>query len=129
MQGQNFDKNNPAIILCDQCLENMFGMKDLHLSQVQSALAKYLISINKIEIKSSIQPTKIEKSNNSYRLSDHFQEIFIASGIMNPNKQFFTHQETGNYFSAYIIANKDCILDSRNISVAIIKNDPLAKIF
>ena len=78
MQGQNFDKNNPAIILCDQCLENMFGMKDLHLSQVQSALAKYLISINKIDIKSSIQPTKIEKSNNRYRLSDHLGELFIA---------------------------------------------------
>ena len=95
-------------------------MKDLHLSQVQSDLAKYLISINKIDIESSIQPTKIKKSNNRYRLSDHhhLRELCIASGIMNPNKQFFTHQETGNYFSAYIIANKDCILDSRNISVS-----------
>ena len=118
MQGQNFDKNNPAIILCDQRLENIFGMKDLHVSQVQNALAKSLISINKIDIESSIQPTKIKKSNNRYRLSDHLRELCIASGIMNPNKQFFTYQETANYFSAYIIANKDCILDSRNISVS-----------
>ena len=129
MKGQNFDKNNPSIILCNQLLENIFGMKALHISQVQNALAKSLISINKIDIESIIQPTKIEKSNNRYRLSDHLRELFIASGIMNPNKQFFTYQEAANYFSAYIIANKDYILDSRNISVAIIKNDPLAKIF
>ena len=129
MKGQNFDKNNPSIILCNQLLENIFGMKALHVSQVQNALAKSLISINKIDIESTIQPTKIEKSNNRYRLSDHLRELFIASGILNPNKQFFTYQEAANYFSAYIIANKDSILDSRNITVAIIKNDPLAKIF
>ena len=129
MQGRNFDAKNPEIILCDQRLENIFGMKALHVSQVQNALAKSLISINKIDIETTIQPPKIEKTNNRYRLSDHFRKLFIAAGILNPNKQFFTYQETANYFSAYIITKKDCILDSRNISVAIIENDPLAKIF
>ena len=49
--------------------------------------------------------------------------------ILNPNKQFFTYQEAANYFSDYIIAKKDCILDSCNICVALIKNDPLSKFF
>ena len=49
--------------------------------------------------------------------------------ILNPNKQFFTYQEAANYFSDYIIAKKDCILDSCNICVALIRNDPLSKFF
>ena len=76
---------------CDQRLENIFSMKALHVSQVQTALAKSLKPQNNVNIEASIQPTKIEKSNNRYRLSDHLRELFIASGIMNPNKQFFTY--------------------------------------
>lgn len=128
MQGRNFDAQNPEIILCDQRLENLFGMKALHVSQVQTALAKSLKPLNNVNIDSTIHSTKSEKLNKRYRLSDQFRELFIATGILNPNKQFFTYQEAANYFSDYIMEKKDCILDSRNICVALIKNDPLSKI-
>jgi len=128
IKGRNFDEKNPEIIICDQRLENIFGMKALHVTQVQSAIATSLKSLNNVDIHSTFHPTKIEKSNNKYRLSDHFRELFIDTKILNPNKQFFTYQEVANYFSEYIIMKKDCILDSRNISVALIKNDPLGKI-
>ena len=54
--------------------------------------------------------------------------MFKSEKSSESNKQFFTYQEAANYFSDYIIAKKDCILDSCNICVALIKKDPLTKI-
>ena len=79
MQGRNFDEQNPEIFLCDQRLENIFGMKALHVSQVQTALAKSLNPLNNVNIESTIQSTKSEKLNKRYKLSAHVCELFIAT--------------------------------------------------
>lgn len=40
--GKLFDPANPSIVLCSQQLENVFGMKALHVKQLRGALLKQL---------------------------------------------------------------------------------------
>ena len=49
--GTHFDERNPSIILCQrsQELENIFGMKALHVCQVQDALAKSMAALDSTE--------------------------------------------------------------------------------
>jgi len=44
--GKHYDEKNPSIILCSQQLENVFGMKALHVKQVMPALYKAMVPLN-----------------------------------------------------------------------------------
>ena len=45
LNGKLFDVRNPAMIICDQVLENIFQVRALHVTQVRAALAKSLVRL------------------------------------------------------------------------------------
>ena len=149
LDGRHYDERNPSIILCyrSQQLENIFGMKALHVSQVQSALAKSLVALNTPENSSGsdsgsepeeaeAEVTTSKKSatpkadpNTKYRLSESLKQLFVSAAILVHSQELFTYSEAAGLLSKYIISKKDHIFDSRNIMVALVGQDRLGEVF
>lgn len=146
--GKHFDERNPSIILCQrsQELENIFGMKALHVCQVQDALAKSMAALDSTEnssdsdqeLKSDAKKAKSTKPTASgtnpdtnpdtrYRLSDKLRQLFVSAALVT-TQELFTFKEASGFFSTYIISRKNHIFDSRNIFVALVVEDPLGDI-
>ena len=142
--GKHFDERNPSIILCQrsQELENIFGMKALHVCQVQDALAKSMAALDSTENSSDsdqelksdatkakpAKPTASETNpDTKYRLSDKLRQLFVSAALVT-TQELFTFKEASGFFSTYIISRKNHIFDSRNIFVALVAKDPLGDI-
>jgi len=44
-EKKNYDPRNPEMIMCSQQLENIFGLRALHVSQVRAALNSFLVAV------------------------------------------------------------------------------------
>ena len=145
LDGKHFDERNSSIILCQrsQELENIFGMKALHVCQVQDALVKSMVALDSSEnssdsdqeLKSDASEAKSTKSTASetnpdtkYRLSDKLKQLFVSAAL-GTTQELFTLNEALGFFSTYIISRKNHIFDSRNIFVALVGEDPLGDTF
>ena len=57
------------------------------------------------------------------------RQLFESTDVLVKSQELFTFLEAADLLSQYIILKKDHILDSRNIGVALIDQDPLEKVF
>ncbi len=137
LAGRHFDERNPSMILCmrSQQLENIFSVKALHVTQVHAALAKSLIALETDGPEASKSSSPEHKSskpsdpNTRYRLCASLRQLFESIDVLVKSQELFTFLEAADLLSQYIILKKDHILDSRNIGVALIDQDPLGKVF
>ena len=130
LEGKHFDERNPSVILChrSQLLENIFGMKALHVSQVQAALAKSLLPL-KIFPKTIYPKPIIKNPDTKYRLSYQLNQLLVSAALIQSSDELFTWSEVVNLLIGYILSKKTTLLDVRNITVALITGDPLEKVF
>ena len=138
--GKLYDENNKAIVLCDQQLENVFGMKALHVAQIIPALKTSLVPVNIVHAPkpspvfkdrtcgTKVIPVSSCKLNQPvYTMSLPLYNLLLPTGT-DPS-QPFTYKDAAALFSRYIISRKEHIFDTRNIFVALIMKDPLGKVF
>ena len=147
LTGKHFDEKNPCIILCDgsQQLENIFGMKALHVCQVQTALAKSMVDHDTPENSSDSDyesgaeaeagetpatdsKAPVANPHTKFKLSEKLRQLFVSAALVT-DQELFTFTEAAGLLSSYIISRKDHIFDSRNIMVALVGQDPLGSVF
>ena len=147
LEGKHFDERNPCIILCDrsQQLENIFGMKALHVCQVQTALAKSMVDHDAHENSSDSDyesgteqetgetpatdsKAPVANPHTKFKLSEKLRQLFVSAALVT-DQELFTFTDAAGLLSSYIISRKDHIFDSRNIMVALVGQDPLGNVF
>jgi hypothetical protein len=139
-----FDVKNPAIILCDPDLESALNINGFHIKDIQKCLLNQLICVTPItphqcplvekrkmfESQENVVPKIVTHIPNKYYiLSPLFKSALSTVPFFPHNLQCFTLNEIYNYVSRYIIFKKNQLLDPRNITLAVVKNDPLGKAF
>lgn len=152
--GKHYDEKNPSIILCSQQLENVFGMKALHVKQVMPALYKAMVPLNDEEDVSedalvidedvvssdeiaptSCPPTTSKSANEEPKSANVDEPKYTMSvelaQLLLPNQanRAVSFKEAAALLSKYIIQRKDHLFDVRNIMVALVENDLLGKVF
>lgn len=207
--GRHYDPRNPAIIVCSQQLENIFGMKALHVTQVRASLLQRslepvvavgntapannmaaqraedasvdtdsdeqlsqassdegdsevddehpLSADNGSSVDSTTcNPTTSQQQQakeNASHVNQHGasgctgERYLLSAGLaslLQPHwhaktrnvdnplhsvPRFVTFTEVSTAVSRYIITRKDHIFDSRNILVALVREDPLGHLF
>lgn len=129
MSEGHFDPRNPSVILCQrsQLLENIFGMKALHVSQVRAALAKSLLPLKPLAI--TVVPRPVIKTSTKYRLSRPLGQLFVSAGLIPSSEKTFTFTTAGHLLAEYVLSKRASLLDARNVSVALLAGDPLAQVF
>lgn len=132
-----FDENNPSIIMCSKVLETVFDQKALHVRQVKSIVLNQLIprdSQQNQKIKRPASSTtahlttgteRLTVDTPSYELKLPLLRVFQTMEQFDQAKMIFTYQEITDRLSTYILKHKDRLFDKRNISVALVENDPL----
>jgi len=159
VENKLFDPKNPSIILCSQQLENMFGMKALHVKQLRGALLKQLEAVEHDAAaeaaeeqlddssdddeggpaQTSCAPTTSSPaaataaaSNNSGGAEQKFVMSAGLKALLLPNtgrNVAVTFRQAAALLSRYIIARQHQLFDSRNILVALVTGDPLGAVF
>jgi len=141
-----FDPKNPSIILCSQQLENMFGMKALHVKQLRGALLKQLEAVERhdaaeeqLDDSSDDEgpaPTSCAPTTSAVLNLDEADQKFIMSAglkaLLLPNTArnvAVTFRQAAALLSRYIIQRQHHLFDSRNILVALVTSDPLGPVF
>ena len=130
-----FDPKNPAIILCDDNLEQALDQKALHVSQLNAAIIPHLANSEQIEFpqvfhnKNSTDHGKRFFGNPMTEFSMQPNLLNLIRELAGPNntKSIFSVTEILNLVSHYIISNRSTIFDSRNITLALVKNNLLGK--
>ena len=149
LKGSHFDRRNPSIIMCQrsQQLENVFAMKALHVSQVQSALDPSISLLDNSsdsdsessEAESTTSPTTPTEVTATepearnipeikYSLSPKLRGLLSKAGLIK-SQILFTYLKASALLSKYIISRKNHIFDTRNILVALVNQDPLGEVF
>ena len=149
-----FDPANTSIILCSQLLENIFGMKSLHVIQIKAALLKHLSQVpppaapvpnhhaaDRLKVQQGLgssiatssagsarrpKPTMLN-DNRLFRYSAQFVAAVLPAGS-DPN-QVVCFRQAAEAISRYILSRKMHIIDNRNILIAMVKDDPLGQLF
>ena len=76
-----------------------------------------------------IETIQIIDPNTRFKLKTEFQKILKTVPGANQEQETYSYKEITDLFSKYILERKNTIFDIRNVMVALIKNDPLGKIF
>jgi hypothetical protein len=140
-----FDIQNPYIILCSSELEYIFKCSAFHIKKLNNFLIQHVHQITNLNqlksstiVKNNIFTVKNENEKLNplskhtfelFTLMPSFYQLLSTLPQFNSNQKIFTFQEIMNYFFQYITANKIKLFDPRNDQIAIIKNDPLGKLF
>ena len=130
-----YDPKNPAIILCDENLEQALDQKALHVSQLNATIFPHFANWEQIEFPEVIHtknPTEYGKrffGNPMTEFSMQPNLLKLIKDVAGPNntKSIFSVTEILNLVSHYIISNKSTIFDPRNIKLAMVKNNLLGK--
>ena len=135
--GRHFDEQNKSMVLCNQEWENVFGMKALHISQVEEALLKslHLVAVmQELRIPGPGQVVNPPPASTASTTPCQVGEYHLPPPLLllfdPPSGQMhFTPLEAGKLLSSYIIRNQNRVSDRRNVRVALVEDDPLGKIF
>jgi len=130
--GRHYDEQNKSMVLCNQEWENVFGMKALHISQVEDALLKslHLVAVmQELTIpgpRQVINPPPASTAPSTPCQVDEYHLPPLLLLLFNPpsGQMHFTLPETGKLLSSYIIRNQNRVSDRRNIRVALIEDNP-----
>lgn len=138
------DAKNPTIILCDPDLETALNINGLHMKHVRECLLKQLICVTPFtshhcplerkkkfsKTQENVTPKTVQTIPDEYYMLSPLLKSALSTVPFFPyNLQCFTLNEICNYVGRYIIFKKKQLLDPRNMSLAIVKNDPLGKAF
>ena len=148
-----YDPTNPEIFFCSPELEACLGMLVLHISQVKEVVMEQLIPTgrgkDKRNMKSTpvtsreqitprisghvgdLQSVKRHKINKEarYEISEPLLKVLRMVPGFNQEGSIFTFGFITETLSKYILMNKHRFFDTRNISLAIVRNDPLGEAF
>ena len=130
-----FDPKNPAIILCDENLEQALDQKALHVSQLNAAIIPHFANWEQIEFPEVIHtknPTEHGKrffGNPKTEFSMQPNLLNLIRKLAEPNntRSIFSLTEILDLVSHYIISNKSTIFDPRNVTLALVKDNLLGK--
>ena len=128
-----FDENNQVIIMCDHELEVALNMKALHVCELRSLVLSQLVGGG------SFQPMKMSsstydkfagfyKSRHRYFLRPSLLAV-VQSVEGFEHKWVFTFGEVVSTLCQYICSKSEKLLDSRNVLVVLVENDPLGTAF
>ena len=139
-----FDESNPSIIICSSELERALGVRALHVAEIRDIVLSQLTrasdktcgkSLIQIE-RNSKSPANISRINTF--LKNKYEKFAIRPNLLkvlrlvpgtDNNKIIFSYEEVTQILSKYILSRKDDILDPKNISVALVSNDPIGRAF
>lgn len=154
LNGKLFDVRNPAMIICDQLLENIFQVRALHITQVRGALAKSLVPKTVLSEEPCVTIYATQNRNNvvpmgvlnsgvgtisstfagsevtmKYKLSEPLKELYRQSKILQHQQDLFTYREAAALLVQYIRKRRSHIIDWRNMEVCLLYKDPLGAVF
>jgi len=110
--------------MCDDELENVLGLKALHVKQIRGLIEEQL---KKVKITVTAKPkTWLERQ---FKVNADFLQLIQETHNTNDDKRLYSYQEIATLLYKYIIKNKEKLFDIRNPYVAIVNNDPLGKVF
>lgn len=145
-----FDVKNSSMILCSEEMEVVFNMKAFHVTEVRNLVCLHLLRLpqryqdmlhfqNPLSV---VEPFHCDKEgatattlaarpseHDLFELKPDFHHVLSQLPHFNRNKYRFSYCEITKFLSDYILSRKDSLLDSRNIKVALVANDPLGKAF
>ena len=139
-----YDPNNTNIIILENSpLEEVLGVKSLHVTEVRDWVAEQMdikdpSTIKKTEDKEE-EKTQDQKPNEStsiynntnmrFALKPLFREAIQQTKGFDNKKTAYTYKELTTYLSQYILERKDEFFDDRNIKIAHVQNDKLGQAF
>ena len=145
-----FDKRNPAVIICSPELEESLDLKALHVTQIKHAVIKQL---NPMEEKINGRTTTLShKKSDTSKQDENCKNENIQRGdqsnkyrmyVVRPpllrvlrtlprfsqHCAIFTYEYISRKVVEYILLNKERFFDKRNVTLAILKDDPLGIAF
>ena len=132
-----YDPCNTSIIICNQELENALDRRALHVAQLRQVIFPHLVNSDEITFPDLVQTktTLVERRrffgnlDTKFTLQPYFLKVIRSVEGSLCTNSIFSVKEILIAFSKYIKINKEQFLDSRNIQVAIVKNNLLAKAF
>ena len=154
-EGQ-FDEKNPAIIMCSAELEEAINMKALHVTEIRDLVLSHLIKIQdedflqkyaasqrgaphvvnmavnpvqRIKHSAIISTQIVTDKKAKFTLKPKFLQVIRSVPGVSQDKTVFTYEEITRLLSTYILSNKEKFFDTRNIRLAIVKDDPLGDAF
>ena len=154
-EGQ-FDEKNPAIIMCSAELEEAINMKALHVTEIRDLVLSHLIkiqdedflqkyaasqggaphvvnmavnSVQRIKHSAIISTQVVTDKKAKFTLKPKFLQVIRSVPGVSQDKTVFTYEEITRLLSTYILSNKEKFFDTRNIKLAIVKDDPLGEAF
>ena len=132
-----YDPCNTSIIICNQQLENALDRKAFHVAQLRQIIFPHLVNSAEITFPEMVQTktTLVERRRffgsleTKFTLQPDFLKVIrTASGPL-CTKTIFSVRDILIAFSKYIKLNQQQFLDHRNIQVAIVSDNLLAKAF
>jgi E3 ubiquitin-protein ligase Mdm2 len=76
-----------------------------------------------------INPSIYSDINARFELKQDFRTLLSSLPNFKSNQKLFAYAEITKFLSLYILSKKELFFDARNIKVALIKDDPLSKVF
>ena len=139
-----FDESNPSIIICSTELERALGVRALHVAEIRDIVLSQLTRVSDktcgkdlIQVeKNSGSPVNISRTNTF--LKNKYEKFAIRPNLLkvlrlvpgtDDSKIIFSYEEVTQILSKYILSRKDDILDPRNISLALVSDDPIGRAF
>lgn len=151
---QQYDVENPAVVICDDCLEDALDVKAMHVSEVKEFVLKQLLLIDQlsqpVDIIRPLQngdalPTWASATANAviaqanacsnfnvegkYTVKPEFLKVLKSVDGVDPNQTVFHYREITHLLSQYIRANQKSFFDVRNIRICLVENDQLGTAF
>jgi len=80
-------------------------------------------------IRSRPDPAVYADKSSRFKLKDNFGILLQSLPEFDPNKTDYSYDEVTSLLSSYILSKKTQLFDSRNIKVALVKDDPLGSVF
>merc|ERR1719193_655247 len=71
----------------------------------------------------------LDNPDSRFLLKEKLQRVFFTLNEFDPSKKQYAKTEVATLLATYILKNKERFFDTRNILVAIVKNDPLGEAF
>jgi len=117
--NEMMDSGNESIIFCYDSLSHALDVRALHITQLQEYVTKHLILVAPV--------TNQPDDNSKCVLKFDLRSILCATPFF-PSQQYeFTFKEIYWLFNSYMYYN--CLVDKRNTTVCIVKDDPLGQLF
>ena len=82
-----------------------------------------------IEPTVSISSTVYSNKNARFQLKPDFYDVLSVVPSFDKTQTLFLYDEVTALLSKYIISKKESIFDLRHVKLALVKNDPLGKVF